>query len=690
MEVKFIPHILVALFFLSEAMAAETWQSTSNPFPIYDGIPYGDEGVMLATGGGVRYRSLASDEMYHSEDGLETSRILGIVVTKGGILSISEFGQIAVFIDNKRSWRVMNRSYVEKKARFVPGSAVSKDFVLVLPFEDRLAFFDIRNETSIMTIDRIGSKSLAVDGVSRVAVRGDTLYVRLKSDVYARKMDWADMMKDARLSDPASWEKQSGSLKIKELENRDSIWSIDTEQGAFEMTDQSIHYVKGSQRQVLSSRNDINLHSFYELTRMSNGGFITATTYGKFGASEASHWWHSSFAYEGHGSYEAASNLRMKTLSTLPNGYIFFHPWGQGFFIFDKDGSEMVHEFKPGEGHCFDEFVVNFPIAFSSIPAPDGSGFLSASLSNDGYSLLYFTKNGEVHCAKNIGSEMSGGPMHAKVDDDGSWVVYVGTKEGLAYGDAGNLDVVRFSNPKDYGNELVNVTVKTVKGIHPSPSDAVFDPVGNRLWMVSSSMLVYYDEESDTLVSPSSINGVLGADFTSIDVDNHGNLWVGSSNQGAFRLSPKGKSPDSLSTIRYTTKNGLFDDDVKDVAVDPVLGLACFAHENGISCCRRKDLKETKANMTDSAAVNVSAYPIPFRPGIHKNFVIENMAENSTVSIYNRGGSLIRYFKGEDVYGGRIEWDGKGKDGKLVVPGVYYYVINAPSKTKKGKFIVIR
>ncbi|MCQ2091071.1 MAG: gliding motility-associated C-terminal domain-containing protein [Fibrobacter sp.] len=684
---KLIPRILFVLFFVSQVMSAEVWQSTSNPFPIYDGVPYG-EGVMLATGGGVRYRALNADEMFHSEDGLETSKIFSIVTTKSGILAISEYGQVAVFEDYKRSWRVLNRAYVSNKSRIVAGSVIAAEYVLVLPFEDRLAFFDLQRGTSIITINRIGSKPLAVDGVTGMAIHGDSLYVRLTEDVYVRKMNWNDMMQDSRLNDPESWN-NLGPKDIDGLIMRDSVWSIDTKHGSFEITSESIHYVNGSLEEDLSARQDISMHSFYEVTNLPNGGFLAATTYGRFGASDASNWWYSSQAYEGHGSFEAASNLRMKVLSALPNGYIFFHPWGQGFFIFDKDGHEMVYSFKPGEGHCFDEFVENFPVAFSSIPAPDGSGFLTASLSNKGYSLVYFTKNGEVHCAKNIGSMIAGGPMYAKIEEDGSWVVYVGTKESFGYAEEGGLDVVRFAAPKSHGNELVNVKVKSVGGIYPSPSDAAFDSVGKRLWLVSSSTIAYYDEDADTLYSPTSINGVLGADFTSIEADVHGNLWVGTSNQGVYRLSLKGKSPDSLSTIRYTTKNGLFDDDVKDLAIDPVLGIACFAHENGMSCVRRNDLKNSKGNMTDSAKVDVAAYPIPFRPKIHQAFVIENIAENASVSIYNRGGSLIRYFHGEEVYGGRIDWDGKGKDGKLVTPGVYYYVVKSPSKVKKGKFIVI-
>ena len=85
----------------------------------------------------------------------------------------------------------------------------------------------------------------------------------------------------------------------------------------------------------------------------------------------------------------------------------------------------------------------------------------------------------------------------------------------------------------------------------------------------------------------------------------------------------------------------------------------------------------------------MKAYPIPFRPKIHARFTIEGVTESSVVSIYNRGGALIRAFRDSDLLGGKLEWDGCDKSGRLVAPGVYYYVINDGSKNKKGKFLIV-
>ena len=63
----------------------------------------------------------------------------------------------------------------------------------------------------------------------------------------------------------------------------------------------------------------------------------------------------------------------------------------------------------------------------------------------------------------------------------------------------------------------------------------------------------------------------------------------------------------------------------------------------------------------------------------------------------NAGGGLISdahsnslAHAGEEVAGGRLEWDGKGKNGRFATPGVYYYVVRSSSKIKKGKFIIKR
>jgi flagellar hook assembly protein FlgD len=93
--------------------------------------------------------------------------------------------------------------------------------------------------------------------------------------------------------------------------------------------------------------------------------------------------------------------------------------------------------------------------------------------------------------------------------------------------------------------------------------------------------------------------------------------------------------------------------------------------------------------MTSEAPAEVKAYPNPFRPKQGQRLIIDNISEDSFVSVYNRGGALVKSFYDSDVLGGRAEWDGTDKTGKLVAPGVYHYVVRKGSKKKTGKIILI-
>jgi flagellar hook assembly protein FlgD len=74
---------------------------------------------------------------------------------------------------------------------------------------------------------------------------------------------------------------------------------------------------------------------------------------------------------------------------------------------------------------------------------------------------------------------------------------------------------------------------------------------------------------------------------------------------------------------------------------------------------------------------------------MHAYVVFDNVSDDAIIGIYNRGGRLVTSLSGSDVVGGRAEWDGKMKNGSLVAPGVYQYVIRGGSKTKKGKLLII-
>ena len=222
-----------------------------------------------------------------------------------------------------------------------------------------------------------------------------------------------------------------------------------------------------------------------------------------------------------------------------------------------------------------------------------------------------------------------------------------------------------------------------------APLDFAMDKDDGSLWMITIGNLAYMDEDRDTIVQPSSTKGLMGAEYSSMDRDVQGNIWLGTTDKGAFRLAKKGKSKDTLTAIHYTTNDGLLSNRINDMAIDSYWGMAWFAHEGGVTRYTRNDLKNADQFMTKNAPADVKAYPNPFRPKQGYHLFIDNISEDSFVSIYNRGGALVKSFYDKDVLGGRAEWDGTDANGKLVAPGVYHYVVRKGFKAKTGKIILI-
>lgn len=712
---------------LSVAFGADKWENFSNPLPIHNAVVYENGGLMIATNGGVRYRSLLNDFVYHSEHGLESSEIYAVASSKKGYFAVSREGIVSVLNGDGLSWRVLNRSYPANKRDVVPGAVAMGKDIMTIGFEDRLAFFNAPLSYSVMTINRICDQSLAINKVNRVVVDEDSLFVQLDKGVYARKMDWDHMDSDIKLVDPDSWSKLPEDRVVKGLEPWDSTKVvvegktlsnpelmehvyvfdnkgmisgeydrsrirkvIEADGGHYLLGPNDLFFYDGTTLTDLVDNNFFPLKDSYEVEAFPAGGVFAVSSQGEFSFYNGTSWTSEPIT-NAVGSGSTSFGSRLKNFSYLPDGHVLFHIWGMAYNGYSDWGTRWDYDMNKDRGLCLDAFdgKSTYVISLSIVPAPDSSGFITIAGSFNGYSLAYFTKDGEVTCANHIGRTFNAAPFHSTINDDGQWVVYAATRgeEGLSA--LGGLDIITFPSPKSNGGELSRINIKSVTNSSiTAPIDMVYNPVQKRFWMVTMSSLVYYDEDRDTLLTPSSVRGIGGAEFTSIDKDPHGNLWVGTADQGAYMVTLVGKSPDTLKAVNFSARDGMLCNRVSDLSVDPVQGKVWFSHEMGVSSLQRMEARDASKFMTESAKA-VKAYPMPFRPKVHKNFIIDNIAEDAVVSIFNRGGSLIRSFSGSEIVGGRTTWNGYGKDGRLVAPGVYFYVVKTSSKVKKGKFIII-
>lgn len=706
---KFLLKILFALVGLQSAFAVEEWHNFSVPFPIWDAVPAA-EGVWLATDGGMRYRDANNDVVYTPANGLEASAFYGVVNTPMGVFAVSEYGLIARLTDNSSKWEVWNRSFVSSSVRVIPGLLKFAGGVLVIAFENRISFVDIVTASSILSIERVGDVAFSLYSPEKIEIDGDTLFVSTSRGVLARQMDWENLKEDVRLVDPGTWKRVEGrpldvrdSLKVvvdgKTL--KDSIlydngksqvlWQFKEKGYTFLVGHDLVARYKDGKLEDLTAYAPYELDGVYEVQAIPEGGVIAASREGFISANMGDFWFEPTLAFLGHANRNDAYAYRMKVLSLLPKGMVMYHLWGFGLHLYQLMGTVPYYSYTPDVDNCLDRFLPSFMVAVGTTVAPDGSGFLTATTpSKGGYSIDYVTLEPELTCATGVGSEAFAGPLVARQDPNSSdWILYVSTRESFSAFASGGLDILRFPSPSKNGGRLLNPVVKSIAGLDGNtPIDMVIDEEREVLWLVTSTGIGYMELGSDTIRKPVSMNGLLGAEYTSIDVDPHGNVWVGTTMQGMFRLERRNGSLDTLLATHYTMVDGLLDNSVMDLAVDKTVGAVWTAHEKGVSSYRRNDLRRSKDFMTDSAKADVKVYPVPFRPREHKFVRIDNISEKARVDIYNRGGALIRSFAGSEVHGGRAEWDGTGKDGRMVAPGVYYYVVRTHSKIKKGKFIV--
>jgi len=651
------------LFFWASVSLADEWKVFSLPSPVYSAIPY-ESGYVLATGGGIQFSTTGIKRLYTSADGLGATVFYAVAQTPQKIYGISEYGLISAYDKATGRWSIDNRSYLSANVHVVPGQATAVNDILVIAFDDKLAFYQTDKKAFFLTLEKIGDYSLVTKSPQKIEAREDSLYVSLGDVVYGRKMEWSNLSKDMRLADPASWKKTD--VKLADV----SVGKLDHE----------------------TSVNNFSLGRTYNITEVSKGGVVAATPEGWMAYSDGYNWRDAVPIWNGMGNETEAFDFRMKMLSSLENGLLLTHVWGVGFFLYQDDGYSLYKAFTPyDDNSCLDEYQDKYTIAVGTTIAPDSSGFLIATSGKSAYGLVYIKKNGDISCASGVGSSPVAGPLIAKVDSaTGEWIVYVSTRNEVVAFLTGFLDCFHITPPSENGGRLMISEKKkysTPEG--KTPVDFAFDKDEGFLWMVTMGGLSYMDEDRDTLIQPGSTKGLIGAEYTSIATDVQGNIWLGTTDQGVFRLVKRKKSKDTLAVEHFTSEQGMLSNKVHDLAIDPIKGMIWFAHDGGVTRYSRKDLRNAEKMMTSEAPAEVKAYPNPFRPKQGQRLVIDNISEDSFVSVYNRGGALVKSFYDGEVLGGRAEWDGTDKTGKFVAPGVYHYVVRKGSKKKTGKIILI-
>lgn len=730
---------LFLAFFPVQLLATGVFEGFSYPFPIYSAAVL-EKSVFLATAGGVRELSASGEEkLWTSEDGLEATEFYGVVSNGDALYAVSAMGLISRYSLSARKFQVVNRSFLSGNRMLVPGLVKIKDQVMVLGFTDRLAFIDLKTERSILSLEKIGPSRLEVLNPKAIEIKEDSIFVSLGSIVYTRKMNWDSLAFDFHLADPDSWTEyyrasgdsvlsmafqgnvlkmrsvsgtfqfdvngketsacegvcsiylQGKPIKHQELyhEGKSLVqWVLTASEGSFLVGSRHLWFYSGNSLRSLTSGAYFSLDNVHGATVFPSGGILA---YNDVNFTWSSGYWKEKQQYNTtpYVGTENVSHL-LKTVVIDSAGYVLAGFWGGGFLLFADQGKTLIKWIDPYGSNCIETYLENYIVPRGVTEAPGGVGFLVSYWGTNAYGFAYIDRSGEVSCANKVGSHSFAGPLRAKENPEtGEWNLFVSSGFSQSIDGNGALDVFTFPSPGRTGGSLENISKIT----YPSSAngyiiDMDFDR-DDRLWVVTKRSLAYFEQGMDSVQAPHQIKAYNSTSLSSVRIDIQNRVWVGTSDQGIYLVEKEKKSPDSLKALNYQMREGLLSNQVYGLALDSKNGDLWVVQNKGVTRYSRRDLRDASSFMTDDSERPVLVYPNPFKPREHAYVNFDYVSEDADVFIYNRGGALIRSFRGDALLGGHVEWDGKDASGRLVAPGVYHYFVKKGSKKEKGKLLIV-
>jgi len=148
-------------------------------------------------------------------------------------------------------------------------------------------------------------------------------------------------------------------------------------------------------------------------------------------------------------------------------------------------------------------------------------------------------------------------------------------------------------------------------------------------------------------------------DVYAIETDGGNRKWFGSRN-GIFVQSPDGEDQ----IFRFTSDNSpLYDNNITALEFDESTGIMWIASNKGL-----QSLKTETLGADDRHASDVYAYPNPVRPDYNGPIAIKGLVNDANVKITDINGRLVYE---TTALGGQAIWDGNDYNGRRADTGVY-------------------
>ena len=149
-----------------------------------------------------------------------------------------------------------------------------------------------------------------------------------------------------------------------------------------------------------------------------------------------------------------------------------------------------------------------------------------------------------------------------------------------------------------------------------------------------------------------------------IAVDPSNRLWI-ATNEGVYLLQER----DGFERVEFFTAENspLFSDVVVTLAVDGLTGVVYFGTDQGLISFRGDAINPA------STKRDLFVYPNPVRiiDGVAPEIFIEGLVEATEVKVITVHGEVVAEFSAR---GGRVRWDGRDRNQRLVPSGIYLVV----------------
>jgi hypothetical protein len=202
---------------------------------------------------------------------------------------------------------------------------------------------------------------------------------------------------------------------------------------------------------------------------------------------------------------------------------------------------------------------------------------------------------------------------------------------------------------------------------------------GDSVWVLASEGLRRLRASSRTLASSLPIAGppVL-AGMHPIDTGPDGTVYVGT--EGGLRVHRKGVAP-----VDYTPDNSpLADLSVRAVHVDPT-GVVWIATAGGVN---RFDPNYVPPKPPRLATLRIELYPNPvWRTGLGFTLRLQGQGTVYDGEVLDLAGRVVHRFHTDA--NGRVMWDGRDLDGRLVGPGVYFVRARSGGAEATARLVVL-